>query len=361
MNWWMVYFLVWITAALASVGLTWVARAAGRRIGFVDRPHREEHKQHGEAVSMLGGVGIFAAWLFTVFAGYFLAPLFAGWVSPGVGAYLDSLHVALPRLLCIMGAGAGLLILGLVDDWRPLGAGSKLAAQLLLAAVAATCGLRITLFAHYPLLAWAATVVWILLVVNAVNFFDNMDGLAAGTAAISAFIFLVVAVVGEQYFVAVLAAVTCGAASGFLVFNRPPATIFMGDAGSHFLGYMLAAIGTMVTFYTPAASPTPAPLLIPLLALALPIFDAFAVVTIRLRYRRPIYLGDQRHISHRFVQMGLRKGPAVLVIHLLSFAIGTGALALLWLPPFGTVIVLGQALALLALTSILHATKLRHA
>ncbi len=356
MNWWTVYAVVWATALAGGLVLTWAARAAGRHWGFVDRPYRERHKRHEREVSMLGGVALFLAWGLTVAAGYLAAPYLAKYLNVAVSDHLPGLAVALPQLLWISGGALAMLLLGLIDDWRPLSAMTKFSGQLLVAAVVAAMAVRITLFIHAPLVTWLITVLWILFIVNAINFFDNMDTLAAGTAAIAALFFLLVAILREQYFVAVLAAATCGSAGGFLFFNWPPASIFMGDAGSHFLGFMLAIIGAMTTFYSPLASPTPAPVFIPLLVLALPIFDTFAVVFIRFRQRQPVYLGDHRHISHRFVMMGLNRGTSVLLVHILTFTIGAGAVTLLWLPPAGVCIVLLQAVALLVLTSILHVT-----
>ncbi|MCF7855925.1 MAG: undecaprenyl/decaprenyl-phosphate alpha-N-acetylglucosaminyl 1-phosphate transferase [Candidatus Pacebacteria bacterium] len=358
MTWWGVYLLVWLTAAATGVVLTWCARSLGRRLAFIDKPYRETHKRHTRAVPSLGGIAMFIAWLLTVFGGYVGGPFFARLLSPRVATYLLTRSDALPRLAVITAGALALVLLGMLDDWRPMHAGWKLTGQVIVAGLTALAGFRITLFIANPWMTWCITVVWIVFVINAINFFDNMDALAAGSTAIAALFFCLTAVLREQYFVAVLAASACGASGGFLVFNWPPASIFMGDAGSHFLGYILAVIGAMTTFYTPLDTPTPAPLLIPLLVLALPVFDLFAVVVIRYRQSRPLHVGDLSHISHRFVRMGLSRARAVMVIHLLSFSIGAGALALLWLPPAGALIVLFQAAAMLAVVSILHASEL---
>jgi UDP-GlcNAc:undecaprenyl-phosphate GlcNAc-1-phosphate transferase len=148
--------------------------------------------------------------------------------------------------------------------------------------------------------------------------------------------------------------VTCGSACGFLLHNRPPASIFMGDGGSHFLGYLLAVLGALTTFYLPEESLTPAPILTPLLILGLPIFDAVAVVLLRLKQGRPIYVGDNAHISHRFAWLGLSRPKAVLLACLLALTSGCGAMALLWLPPVGVLIVLVQAAATFAIVSVIQ-------
>lgn len=359
MSWWIVYLAVAAVAFGLGLLLTFAARGIGRASGFVDRPHRERHKQHQAAVSMLGGAAIFAAVCLTIAIGFIAAPAFSAWLAPGISAYLPGRHAVVPRLIVILGSGFALLLFGLADDWRPMPAYIKFSGQTVIAALTALQGVRVTLFFSNPILTFALTVMWIVFVINAINFFDNMDALAAGTVAIAALLFLSTAVVREQFFVALLAASTLGAVCGFLAFNWPPASVFMGDSGSHVLGYLLAVIGAMTTFYTPHHSPTLAPLFIPLLVLALPIFDIFAVVIIRHRQQKPLHVGDLSHISHRFVRMGLSRPRAVLIIHLLSFSIGAGALSLLWLPTAGALVVLAQAAALLALVTALHTAEIR--
>lgn len=362
MNWWHIYAEVWLAAAVLCAALTYACRAFAPSLGFMDRPMREEHKQHGRATPVLGGLGMFLSWAGIICGGIAASAACRGLIGPEIALYLPGIQTVAPQLLCILLGAAGLVALGLADDRWSLDPLSKLVGQFVVAGAVACWGVRITVFWSQPVITWALTTFWILFIINAVNFYDNMDGLAAGMAAIAALFFAFVAGVRGQYFVAVLASATCGSACGFLVFNHPPATIFMGDSGSHFLGYVLAVIGALTTFYTPSesvtagpASPTLAPLFIPLLVLALPIFDLCAVVVIRLRQRRPIYVGDHAHISHRFEKMGLSRTQAVVVVHLLGFAIGASALTLLWLPARGVAIVLLQTAALLALVSILHA------
>ena len=355
MNWWQVHILVLAVSGGIGVALTWAARGFGRRIGFVDLPQREAHKRHRIATPLLGGVAIYAAWLATIFGGFLFAPLLAGHFSADVSTLLNGVHVAMPKLIRIAAGGAALVLLGLVDDWRPLPALPKFLGQMLVAGLVAQAGVRITVFVSNPFLTWLLTTLWIVFIINAINFLDNMDALAGGCSVVAAFFFMKTAALRGQYFVSLMAAAACGSAAGFLVFNRPPASIFMGDAGSHFLGYILAIAGALTSFYSPSDSPTLAPVLIPLLILAVPIFDAFAVVVIRYRQGRPIYKGDHAHISHRFQRMGLTRPRSVLLIFLLCFVMGAGAVTLLWLPPAGSALVFLQAAAVLALVSLLHA------
>ena len=358
MKWWHVYLLILGASLAASLVLTWLCRQVGRRFGVVDRPHREQHKRHEREVSLLGGFAICGAWVITLGAGLVVAPRLGGAAGLSVTPYLAGITSVLPKLGWISLGAVALVAMGFVDDRRPLGALPKLLVQFAVAGVTAATVVRITVFFSNPLLTWAITTFWFLFIINAINFFDNMDGLAGGTAAIASLLFLICAVYREQYFVAALAAATCGSCCGFLVFNWPPASIFMGDSGSHFLGYMLALIGAMTTFYTPLHSPTLAPVLIPLLILAIPIFDLFAVIVIRRSRGQPIYVGDNMHVSHRFEQMGFSRPHAMIIVHLLSLAIGAGALSLMWLPPPAAAIALVQTAALLALVTVLHAARL---
>lgn len=295
-----------------------------------------------------------SSWVLVIVAGLVFTALGRGVLSRQITAYLPGIQTVVPQLGLILVGGVALTALGMVDDRIGLSPGMKLAGQFCVAGAVACWGVRITLFWDFPAVTWAVTTFWILLVINAMNFFDNMDGLAAGTAAIAAAFFLFIAGLRGQHFVAVLAAVTCGSAAGFLVHNRPPARIFMGDAGSHFLGYSLAVTGALTTYYTPTESLTPAPVLIPLIILGVPLFDAVAVVVLRWRRGTPIYVGDNTHLSHRLTDLGCTRPQAVALIWLLAFIIGSGAVTMLWLPFAGTVVVLLQTGALLALMSLLE-------
>jgi len=294
------------------------------------------------------------AWL-AVLGGGLAAVAFGGdFLNPGIRGDLVGVPARLQQLGTIVAGAAALTVVGMVDDRVAMRASRKFAAQFAVALATAAMGVRITAFAPMPWLSWVLTVFWIVGIINATNFLDNMDGLAGGIAAIAAFFFLCTAAFRGQYFVAVLAAATCGSACGFLLHNRPPASIFMGDGGSHFLGYLLAVLGALTTFYLPGESLTPAPVLMPVLILGLPIFDAAAVVLLRLRQGRPIYVGDNQHISHRFAWLGLSRPKAVLLACLLALTSGCGAMALLWLPPAGVFIVLIQAGATFAIVSVIQ-------
>ena len=362
MRWWQIYLGVWLVAAGLSAVLTLACRRLAPCLGFLDRPQQQGHKKHHREVPVLGGLAMLLAWLIVLGGGGLVVLGGSGLVGPAlrrlfnpeVAVYLPGIQTVIPQLLWIVCGAVALVVLGLVDDRRALSAATKLLGQFCVAGAVACYGVRVTAFWSHPVVTWGITTFWLLLVINALNFFDNMDGLAAGTATIAAFMFSFAAAARGQYFVAVLSVSTCGIATGFLAHNRPPATIFMGDAGSHLLGYLLAVIGALTTFYTPSESATPAPILIPVLVLGVPLFDAIAVVLMRLYHGKPVYIGDHTHISHRFTRLGLGRPQAVLVVYLLVFALGAGAVCLLWLPAAGAIIVLLQAFAILAVVSLLQ-------
>lgn len=361
MQWWHLYMLTLAGAAAISAVSTWIARLIGYRLEIVDQPDSEAHKQHRHAIPVLGGTAMFTAWIMVLAGGFLIFPALRPILRSEVVDYIPNLKSSLPRIYVTAGGAAAMLLLGMLDDKCPLGAFQKLFVQASIALAVAFYGVRITIFIAHPYITCLITAAWIVIIVNGINFFDNTDGLAGGTAAVAAFIFMLGAGMREQYFVAVLAASTCGIALGFLIFNWPPATIFMGDAGSHLLGYLLAITGALATYYQPGAGMTRLSVLIPLLVLAVPIYDFFAVIVIRRLAGRPIYQGDHSHISHRFMAMGLSKGSTIVLVHLLNFIIGASALTLFWLPLAGALIVMLQAVTVLALVTILHAARIGQA
>jgi UDP-GlcNAc:undecaprenyl-phosphate GlcNAc-1-phosphate transferase len=164
----------------------------------------------------------------------------------------------------------------------------------------------------------------VLAVTNAINFIDNMDGLSGGVAGIAAGYFLLLAVMNQQWLVAPLAAAVAGACIGFLIYNYNPATIFMGDAGTLFLGFLLAALGIKVVI---RGQPPSISWLVPLLVLAVPLFDLSLVVMSRIRRRvNPFTTAGKDHLSHRLVRRGASAREAALITYLLGSAAGSLAL-----------------------------------
>lgn len=358
MHWILAYFYVFDLSFALALILTPLVRQYARRNGWVDPPNLER-KIHREPMPLLGGVAVFAAFAVNVLFNYLVVlPLAARWDAPWVDfpdwrAYIEGAFRVGPKLLVLVAGGALMVALGLCDDRKDLKPGWKLLGQLAIASLVAAFGMRVTLFIANPAIGFLLTVLWIVTLTNALNFLDNMDGLCAGVGLVCAGLFAMMAALQQQYFVCLLSLALAGALLGFLPYNFKPATIFLGDAGSHFIGYMLAVLPVLGTFYT-SESPTWLPVLIPLLVLAVPLFDMAMVMGIRLRRGQPVYQGDANHISHRLVQLGLPQSWAVTLIYLITLTLGLGAAILLRADMVVAVIVVTQAVCVLAIVTLLE-------
>lgn len=296
-----IYILVFASAlALAAAG-TPLLRHLAPRLGFLDRP--AARKLHQSPVPLLGGMAIYAAFIATliIFGQQFNVTQL---VSIFIGATLVS-------------------FMGLWDDRRSLPAGAKLLGQVLAAGILLISDVHIALF-EFPLLNWLATLIWVVGITNAMNLLDNMDGLSAGVAAIAAGFFLLLAAGSGQYLVGGLAAALLGACIGFLIYNLNPAQIFMGDSGSLFIGFVLAALGIKLRFPNNVTAVT---WMIPVLVLGLPIFDTTLVIISRLRRGvNPLTSPGKDHISHRLADRGLSRREAVLTLYVACGLLGGSAL-----------------------------------
>ncbi|MFW5857177.1 MAG: glycosyltransferase family 4 protein [Planctomycetota bacterium] len=344
-------------AALLAGVLTYPARSLARRWGLVDRPGAR--KIHAEATPYGGGVAIVGAFVLLL-AGAYLAAIGAI-PLPGVGALREALaqHLGglvdpqtVRRLGGILVGGLLMFVLGLVDDKRGLGPGVKLSVQAAAALLLWAAGVRVTLFVDH----WAASLVftlgWMLVVTNAMNLLDNMDGLAAGVGAIASLILLVLAIQGGQVFVAGALAVLAGTLLGFLVHNFHPASVFMGDAGALFVGYLLGALA-MATTYTGGDAHVAA-VVAPLVVLAIPLFDTASVLVIRWRRGAPLMQGDRNHFSHRLVRLGMTQREAVLTIYILTASLGVSATLLTRLDRTGAILVLLHTVGVLVVVALLE-------
>jgi UDP-GlcNAc:undecaprenyl-phosphate GlcNAc-1-phosphate transferase len=266
------------------------------------------------------------------------------------------------KLWELLAGGTVLMLLGLVDDRRGLDWRLRLGVQTVVAVVLVALGWRMSLFLDYlnvPWLTSALSVLWIVGLINSFNMLDNMDGLSAGVAAIAAAMLAAMMLMTPrpdnnqpQLFVAGLLLVITGSLLGFLWHNRPPARLFMGDAGSYLVGYLLA-MATLTATFAGGDLPKHA-ILGPLCVLAVPLYDTATVVFIRLRSGRSPFVGDKSHFSHRLVELGLSKTQAVLTIYLATATCGLGALLLRQLNLFGAIIVLLMVACTLALVAILE-------
>ena len=355
-SWWNIYIVVLGFSALLGIILTPIFRKIALIINFVDKPAIQKHKSHTKITPLLGGLAMCSAWLITLLIGYF-SPFFLEQHNFPfqIINILRGVFEVRPRLIAIILGAILITLLGLLDDKYNMSAKVKLLGQIAISSFAVYYGeFRISLFLLDPILSFTITTLWLLIIINAINFFDNMDGLAIGIAAIAFAFFALTAILHNNYFVACLSVTSLGVAISFWFYNHSPATIFMGDSGSHFLGYTLGLSGAMTTFYKSTLSASPLAVLIPVFILAIPLFDFASVIIIRLVIKKPIYIGDNNHLSHRFNKMGISRKNAVLMVHLLSIIISLSVLPLLWGDSVTGLISFFQACLILILVSILQ-------
>ena len=312
-----------------------------------------------------GGLAIWLGIVLPFAAGQLLLWVLAA--SPGATAVLPKFvapHV--PGLLHqsgklweLLAGGTVLMLLGLADDRRGLDWRLRLGVQTAVAIMLVGLGWKMTLFLDIPWLTSALSVIWIVGLVNSFNMLDNMDGLSAGVAAIAAAMLAAMMLSTPrpdnnqpQFFVAGFLLVIVGSLVGFLWHNRPPARLFMGDAGSYLVGYLLA-MATLTATFAGGNLPRHA-ILGPLCVLAVPLYDTASVVLIRLGEGRSPFAGDKSHFSHRLVELGLTPPRAVLTIYLATATCGLGALLLRQLNAAGAMIVLLMVACILALVAILE-------
>lgn len=352
--------LVGLAAFLTPFVLAWLftkaAISIAKRCDFVDRP--SARKTHARPTPLGGGIAIFLAISATF--GLVLAAAAAVRAFPGVAAvapevvraHAGGVLASAPLLGLILAAGAVQTVVGWIDDARGLSVGIRLAFEVGLAVVLLFQGVQLDILPGWPWLTWSLTVLWIVGLTNAFNFLDNMDGLSAGVAAIASAFFAAIALLMGELFVGGCFLAFAGGTLGFLRWNWPPARIFLGDAGSNFLGFWIAVLTVVATFKTEEYSHVT--LLAPLCIAAVPIYDAASVVLLRLFQGRSPFQPDRRHFSHRLVDLGFDRRSAVLLIHLTTLATGLAGLALYFVQPAGAVFIVLQAGSMLGVVAIIE-------
>jgi UDP-GlcNAc:undecaprenyl-phosphate GlcNAc-1-phosphate transferase len=343
-----------------GLGLCALTRVVSPRFGFVDKPGGR--KAHRKPTPLGGGVAI---WLTVMI----LLGLGALALGPGQSLLPDAIARHAPGawarsgpLALMVGLATLIMFMGLADDRVGLGWKLRFGVQVGLATILVASGTRVTLF--WPLsnvwISGAITVLWIVGLTNAFNFLDNMDGLAAGVGLIAAGLFAAAQLEVEDLFVPAVLLILVGALGGFLVHNSSPARLFMGDAGSNFLGFFLGALTVAGTFARPEQGYSRYGVLIPLLVMAVPLYDTTSVIWIRIREGRSPFEADRRHFSHRLVERGLTPPLAVRTIYLVTLAGGLGALLLPRIQgAAGACVVVAQTLCLLGVVALLEVSSNR--
>ncbi len=301
------YVVAFTVALVVAYFITPRVKELAIKAGALDAP--DARKVHTRPIPRMGGLAIYAGFVLAVLA---------------------SLHISREIMGLLMG-GTVILIVGIIDDLKQLPAKAKLLGQILAAMVLILFGVRIEwltnpfgdmLYIDY--FSVPVTIMWVVSLTNTVNLIDGLDGLAAGVSTIASVTILMVALQQNFWTVAILTAALAGSAMGFLQHNFNPAKIFMGDTGSMFLGYMLAGVSILGAVKSAATIA----LIVPIVALGLPIMDtAFAIIR-RYMSGRPIFKPDKGHLHHRLLEMGFSQKQAVLLMYVISGCLGLSAIVL---------------------------------
>jgi UDP-GlcNAc:undecaprenyl-phosphate GlcNAc-1-phosphate transferase len=330
-----VFFVIFFLSLLFSFVLTRYVRDVASRRGWVAVPSHERHL-HSNPLPRLGGVAIFISFSLSIVAAAIM------------GVYLPHLHSALSlkTLLTILAPASLVFLLGVYDDLYTVGPYIKFAVQGLAATMLFMGGLRIlnipVLFGEHQLpwfVGLPLTILWVLAITNAFNLIDGLDGLAAGSALFSTLVAFVVALLNGYSLVTVMTIALAGAILGFLRYNFNPATIFLGDSGSLFIGFLLSALALAGA----EKAPTIVAVAIPVVSFGLPILETSLSILRRLISGRPVFTADREHIHHKLLQHGLTHRQVVIVLYGVSAVFALLSLFLLW--PTGSS--LGLVLAVL--------------
>ncbi len=318
------YLATFVGAIGLSLMLVPAVREYARNREIIDTPGG--HKSHRAPVPYLGGVAMVAAFSVAMVIGVVVrrsAQFDDGQIRITFGNLISQGDGLVRELAVVLGLALVFAAMGLIDDLRGLSPVFRFVVGLGLATVLVSYGVVL----QSPLPDWldiAISVVWILGMTNAFNLLDNIDGLAAGTAAIASGAFFVIAILNDQQYSALLAIGLAGAMLGFLRSNFAPATIYMGDAGSLFIGFMMAYLGLKMRTNV-AEIPQ---LFAPVLVLGVAVLDTTVVVVSRLRRGLSPFTGGQDHLSHRFLRLGLSVRRSVTVLLVATFALGVLAVGL---------------------------------
>ncbi len=371
-NWYLIFSYILIESFLFAIVLTALMRRVAFGLGIVDRPG--ERKVHKEPVPLLGGVAIYLSFNLVILVNLWILlrspSLGFSWLETNVLTFFGENNIR--PLIGVFAGGFIIFLLGVVDDLKALSPEVKLLGQLVAGFVLVLSGVHVELFVDTLLyrfeffsempeltfsyvtatIAGALTIFWVVLMTNAMNLLDNMDGLCGGVSGIAALSFFLCVLPQQEYFVCVLLMAFAGSVAGFLYHNLNPARIFMGDAGAMFSGYMLATVAVLGTFYT-ESNPSQIAVAAPLLALCVPLFDTARVMYIRWRRGESIMKGDKRHFSHRLVELGMTPRQAVEFILLVAAVTGLGGALIGQVGPAGTVVILAQTAGIFLLIVLL--------
>jgi UDP-GlcNAc:undecaprenyl-phosphate GlcNAc-1-phosphate transferase len=359
-------------AILTGLGLLLVAFALTLSIAFcgavrrwgpgylVDYPGGPLRYQ--TAVPFTGGIAFWLSSL-TVFGLAALVCAYGRRLLPGdIVRFVDGLWYRSGELAVILGLSTLIMLAGLITDLFDLGWRARLLLPVAIAATLAAFGTRVTIFwpFNYPLVGGLVTTLWVVVLVNAFTFLDNMDGLASGVGLVASLLFAATQVQAGSLFAPAALLIIAGGLGGFLVYNRYPARIFLGTSGSWLIGFLLGALTIAGTYYRYGAQDSRNGVLSPLLVMAVPFYESVVVFLIWLGERdRPSFLCNPRHFSYRLQAVGLSPPQSVRLLLLVSLGAGLGSLLLRQLDAFGTIVLLTQAACLIGVVAVVEVSAIR--
>ncbi len=312
------YIIIFIISFILSVVFTYYNIKIAKKFKLYDIPNNR--KIHKEPVPYLGGIAIYLSFIITF--------IFLLKVSPDI-----NINKSITGLII---SGFMIFIFGVYDDLKGCHALLKFSGQTIVAVVFIKFGYIIDRITnpfggtiYFP--EWVSvilTIFWVIGIINAVNLLDGLDGLASGVIGIASLFVFIIAVIHHNVIVASISIILIGAIGGFLIFNFPPAKIFMGDAGSMFLGFMFSVLAIMGNRKSAVAIN----LLIPIVLLSIPIIDTLLAIIRRANKKKNIFQADKEHIHHRLLYLGIPYKKVIILIYFICFYLGVISLLSLWLP-----------------------------
>jgi UDP-GlcNAc:undecaprenyl-phosphate GlcNAc-1-phosphate transferase len=299
--------------------------------GFVDYPG--ERKIHKKPTPLLGGAAIFFSVYLTVIIILIIYKLVPAhqriyYIFSLAGNNFNNLIFDISKTVTFFFGGAIVFILGLIDDKRGTGPVYRLFVETIVAVLVVSLGIRPGIYEYSVFIGTVLAIVWIVGITNGFNLIDGINGLCAGNAIISAFIFLIVALGNGSFIIGGLLVVYIGAMLGFFIFNFPNGKIFLGSSGSMFIGYSLSVLVLFQSFGTSFTAGNPMPIFMPALILSVPLIDTLLVVYFRFKNNRPILQADTNHIHHRLRSIMMSDKEVVIFVFFVTFAVGINAILL---------------------------------
>jgi UDP-GlcNAc:undecaprenyl-phosphate GlcNAc-1-phosphate transferase len=335
--------------------LTAVVRRWATRVDFVARPRNDRYNR--SIIPMGGGIAITSTIVLFLLGGIVVIGAgIAGWFGGEMAEHAANLRGHTRELLVVIGCAVALHAMGLWDDKKRLGPYGKLIVQLAVASAAAIfADIRVEMFIPDKIVTTVLSILWIAMTINVFNFLDNMDGLSAGIAWIVTAVLLFAAIQSGQVFVSAMALLMLGTLAGYLVFNFPPASIFMGDAGSLVVGFFVALLTLRTTYYHSDQSSLYA-VFMPMVVMAVPLYDFISVSFLRIRQGKSPLIGDTQHFSHRLQRRGLSDKQTVLTLYLATICTSIAAILLHRATTTVAILVFAQTVMILVIIAIFEAT-----